>query len=51
MTAADERGAETREFAFARVGKAAEERFGDGETEDSVADELELFVIGGGIGE
>ena len=28
-----------------------EEGFGDDEAEDSVADELELFVVGGGVGE
>ena len=40
MTATDERGTEACEFTFARVGKAPEERFGDGQTEDCVADEL-----------
>jgi hypothetical protein len=51
MTTADERGAETGEFAFARGWKAAEERFGDCEAKDGVTDELELFVVGGWIGE
>ena len=31
--------------------EAAEECFGDGETEDGVSDELELLVVGGGVGE
>ena len=51
MTAADERGAETSQFALAGGGEAAEERFGDDEAENGVADELELFVVGGGVGE
>ncbi len=28
-----------------------EERFGDDEPENCVADEFELFVVGGGVGE
>src|ERR1700735_4062849 len=45
MTAADEGGAEAREFAFARSWESAEERFGNGETENRVAYELQLFVV------
>ncbi len=51
MAAADEGGAEAGEFALARGREAAEEGFGDGEAEDSVADELKLLVVGGGVGE
>jgi hypothetical protein len=51
MVAADERGTEASEFTFARGWKSAEERLGDGEAKDGVADELELFVVGAGIGE
>jgi len=49
VVAADERGAETGELSFSGGGEATEERFGDGETEDGVADELQLLVVGGGI--
>ncbi len=51
VAAADERGAEAGELALARGWEAAEEGLGDGETEDSVSDELELLVVGGGVGE
>ena len=51
MTAADEGGAEAGELAFARGGEAVEEGFGDGQAEDGVAEELELLVVGGGVGE
>jgi hypothetical protein len=51
MPTADERGTKSREFAFARRRKAAKERFGNRQAEHSVAEELELFVIGGGVGE
>jgi hypothetical protein len=51
MAAADEGGAEARELALARTGETTEERFGDGEAEDGVADELKLFVVGGGAEE
>ncbi len=46
VAAADERGAETGELALASVGKAAVEALGDSQTEDGVADELKLFVVG-----
>jgi hypothetical protein len=49
VVAADERGAEAGEFSFSGGREATEERFGDGETEDGVADELQLLVVGGGI--
>ena len=51
VAAADEGGAETGQFALAGGGEATEEGFGDDEAEDGVADELELFVVGGGVGE
>ena len=51
VAAADEGGAKPGEFALAGAGEAPEEGFGDSEAEDGVADELELFVIGGGVGE
>ncbi len=46
MFAAYERGTQPGEIAFAQVGEAAVERFGDDEAEDGVADELKLFIIG-----
>jgi hypothetical protein len=49
VAAADERGAEAGELSLAGVGEAAVEAFGDSQTEDSVADELELFVVCCGI--
>ncbi len=51
MASADEGGAEAGELALAGGWEAVEEGVGDGETEDSVADELKLLVVGGGIGE
>jgi hypothetical protein len=51
MAPADEGGAEPCEFALARVWEAAEESFGDDEAKDGVADELELLVVVGGVGE
>jgi hypothetical protein len=51
MAAADERGAETGEFALAGVWEAAEECFGYRKTEDCVSDKLKLLVVGGWVGE
>ncbi len=51
VAAADERGAEASQFALAGSREAAEEGFGNDEAKDGVADELELFVVGGGVGE
>jgi hypothetical protein len=51
MAAADERGAKTGELTFARGWEAAEEGFGYGETEDGITEELELLVVGCGVGE
>jgi hypothetical protein len=51
MAATDEGGAETGELALAGVGEAAEECFGYREAEDSVSEEFELLVVGGGVGE
>src|SRR5580698_10393329 len=51
VAAADERGAETSEFALARVWEAVEESVGDDQPEDGVSDEFELLVVGGGVGE
>jgi hypothetical protein len=45
VAAADERGAEAGEFSLASVGEAAVEAFGNSQAEDSIADELELFVV------
>jgi hypothetical protein len=46
VAAADERGAEAGELAFASVGEAAVEALSDRQAEDSIADELKLFVVG-----
>jgi hypothetical protein len=51
VAATDEGGAETSQFALAGGREAMEERFGDDEAENSVAYELKLFVVGGGVGE
>jgi hypothetical protein len=51
VAAADERGAEAGELALASVGEAAVEALGDSQTEDGIADELKLFVVGCGIEE
>jgi hypothetical protein len=51
VAAADEGGTKTGQFALTGGGEAMEERFGDDEAENGVADELELFVVGGGVGE
>src|ERR1700761_7794037 len=51
MATADQGGAEAGELAFAGAGEAAEESFGYGEAEDGVADELQLLVVGGGVGQ
>jgi hypothetical protein len=48
VTAADERGSQAGELAFARVREAAEEAIGYGESEDGVADKLKLLVVGCG---
>ena len=48
VTAADERGTEAGKFALACVWESAVEAVGDRETEDGVADELQLLVVGGG---
>jgi len=51
VASADERRAETGQFALAGSWEAAKERFGDDEAKDRVPHELELLVVGGGIGE
>jgi len=50
VTTADEGCSKAGEFAFASVGKAAEEAVGYGKSEDGVPHELKLFVVccGGG---
>ena len=45
MPAADQRGTQTGEIAFLKIGKGFVERLRDDETEDCVAEELELFVV------
>ncbi len=50
MTAADERGTQAGEFALASVWEETVETLGCGETEDGVADELQLLVVAGGGG-
>jgi hypothetical protein len=49
MAAADQGGAETGELAFAGVGETEEKGFGDGQTENGVAYELKLLVVGGWV--
>lgn len=47
VLAADEFGAEAGKLAFAQLGIAAAEVFGDEEADDGVAEELKLLVVGG----
>jgi hypothetical protein len=51
MAAADQRGSETGEFAFARGWETMKEGFGNDKAENGVADKLKLLVIGGRSGE